>query len=384
MAIVKITSLTVGTSTATNDVVPFVDVSDSSQAPSGTTKQITVANLFGTIPTPVIITSTSATQFQVKYDGSNHVTVAVSSAGAVTLNATGASASFLFSDSMAVGTSTDPFGRGYTSRFAVTGSGSSAIEINAATGNSAALDFGVNATRYLGITVSGTSGEIGALNGATLTLATAGVTRVTVAAASGDVTFTGALSGITTLTATTLAGTLSTAAQPNVTSLGTLTGLTMGGALTMGANTLALASATVSGTPTWSSAQAITLSTAAQPNVTSLGTLTGLTVSGTVALAGATITGAPTWSSAQAITVSTAAQPNITSVGVLAALTVDAPVVLTNGGISGTFNASDASICMTSTSAPGSTPTGGGILYVEGGALKYIGTLGTITTVAPP
>ena len=34
---------------------------------------------------------------------------------------------------------------------------------------------------------------------------------------------------------------------------------------------------TVAGTPTWASNQAITLSTAAQPNVTSVGTLTGLT-----------------------------------------------------------------------------------------------------------
>ena len=39
-------------------------------------------------------------------------------------------------------------------------------------------------------------------------------------------------------------------------------------------------SGTVSGTPTWASSQAITLSTAAQPNVTALGTLTGLIISG--------------------------------------------------------------------------------------------------------
>ena len=46
--------------------------------------------------------------------------------------------------------------------------------------------------------------------------------------------------------------------------------------------TLNTSTGTVSGTPTWSSNQAITLSTAAQPNVTSVGTLTGLTVSGQV------------------------------------------------------------------------------------------------------
>lgn len=45
----------------------------------------------------------------------------------------------------------------------------------------------------------------------------------------GNTTISGAVGGITTLTATTLAGTLSTAAQPNVTSLGTLTGLAVAG-----------------------------------------------------------------------------------------------------------------------------------------------------------
>lgn len=52
--------------------------------------------------------------------------------------------------------------------------------------------------------------------------------------------------------------------------------------LTVSGGTLALAGATVSGAPTWSSAQAITLSTAAQPNITSLGTLTSLTSSGVI------------------------------------------------------------------------------------------------------
>jgi hypothetical protein len=33
--------------------------------------------------------------------------------------------------------------------------------------------------------------------------------------------------------------------------------------------------------------------------------------------------------------------------------------------------------------APTSNPTGGGILYVEAGALRYRGTSGTVTTIAP-
>jgi hypothetical protein len=33
--------------------------------------------------------------------------------------------------------------------------------------------------------------------------------------------------------------------------------------------------------------------------------------------------------------------------------------------------------------APSVNPAGGGILYVEGGALKYRGANGTVTTIAP-
>lgn len=53
-------------------------------------------------------------------------------------------------------------------------------------------------------------------------------------------------------------------------------------------STLTLTGGTIAGTPTWSSNQAITLSTAAQPNVTSVGTLTSLTTSGAITLTSAT------------------------------------------------------------------------------------------------
>jgi len=57
---------------------------------------------------------------------------------------------------------------------------------------------------------------------------------------AGAATFRSTVGGITTLTATTLAGTLSTAAQPNVTSLGTLTSITSSGALTVSAGGAAI------------------------------------------------------------------------------------------------------------------------------------------------
>jgi hypothetical protein len=61
--------------------------------------------------------------------------------------------------------------------------------------------------------------------------------------------------------ATNIYGTLQTAAQPNITSVGTLTSLTVSGALSAGS---------------------FTVPTAAQPNITSVGTLSGLTVSAAI------------------------------------------------------------------------------------------------------
>lgn len=78
---------------------------------------------------------------------------------------------------------------------------------------------------------------------------------------------------------TNLTGTLQTAAQGNITSVGTLTGLTMGGNIDMGNHDI-----TNGGTATFTSL-AGTLTTAAQPNVTSVGTLSGLTMGGALNLA---------------------------------------------------------------------------------------------------
>ena len=152
--------------------------------------------------------------------------------------------------------------------------------------------------------------------------------------------------------ATNLGGTLTTAAQPNVTSVGTLSGLTV--------------TATITGNITGSAA---TVTAAAQPAITSVGTLTGLTVTNTItgsistvaltaddatnatnyplfsntatgntsprtdtgftynpstgALTSTSFVGALTGSaSGSAATVTTAAQPAITSVGTLTGLTV--------------------------------------------------------------
>jgi hypothetical protein len=97
-----------------------------------------------------------------------------------------------------------------------------------------------------------------------------------------------------TVRATTLTGTLSTASQPNVTSVGTLGSLSVSGNLTVDSNTLVVDASNnrvgvgltnpsvaldVSGTVRATTLTG-TLSTASQPNVTSVGTLGSLSVSG--------------------------------------------------------------------------------------------------------
>ena len=72
-----------------------------------------------------------------------------------------------------------------------------------------------------------------------------------------------------------VAGTVTTAAQPNITSVGTLTSLSVTGNITSGnvyANSGTVGASLIIGT----------LTTSAQPNITSVGTLTSLSVNGTI------------------------------------------------------------------------------------------------------
>lgn len=235
------TALTVGPSGATNPTL-LVDASNASSATGITI----VANAAASGVGIAAISSGTNENLRLDAKGSGTITLGSSSTGAITLTrATTLSAALTYG--------------GVTLSNAVTGTGNMVLSASP--------------------TLTGTA-LVAALTASGLITGSAGVT-----VASGQtLTLTGATVSGTPTWSSSQAITLSTAAQPNVTSLGTLTGLTMGGTLTMGANTLALASATVSGQPTWSSAQAITLSTAAQPNVTSVGTLTSVTVSGTSSL----------------------------------------------------------------------------------------------------
>ena len=95
--------------------------------------------------------------------------------------------------------------------------------------------------------------------------------------------FTGPLVGnvsATSVTATNFVGTLQTAAQPNITSVGTLTNLSVTGNIT----------GNLSGTTVTANSFVGTIITPSQPNITSVGTLTNLTVTGTVSASTGTFT----------------------------------------------------------------------------------------------
>ena len=137
----------------------------------------------------------------------------------------------------------------------------------------------------------------------------------------GDVT--GNITGsAATATSATTAGTVTTAAQPNITSVGTLSSVTVIGNVSAG---------NVDGTRANFTNLVGTLETSTQTNITSVGTLGSLNVTGNVDAGNvnATIVGDVTGNvSGTAATVTTAAQPNITSVGTLTSVTVSGNAVI--------------------------------------------------------
>jgi hypothetical protein len=173
----------------------------------------------------------------------------------------------------------------------------------------------------------------------------------------------------TDITATgNITGNLTTAAQPNITSVGTLGSLNVTGNITggnvsgAGAGLSALTGANVTGTVANASyaTTAGTVTTAAQPNITSVGTLTSLTSSGNItgvyilgnasgltSLTGANVTGtvANATSATTAGTVTTAAQPNITSLGSLTSITSSGNI--TGANVNATGNVTGGNVIST-------------------------------------
>jgi len=209
----------------------------------------------------------------------------------------------------------------------------------------------------------------------------------------------GAISGVTALTATNIAGLLTSPAQTNITSTGILTSLSVSGALTLGGalltsttSELNLIHGVTPGTAIAgialvtdsnnnivginsisSSSYSGIIMTAAQTNITSVGTLTGLTLSG--AISGVTTLTATTLAG----TLSTAAQTNITSVGTLTSLSVSG--TLTLGGTAITATAANINVLAGVTAGTG-TASKALVLNSSSGITTGLTTLSGLTTVS--
>lgn len=237
----------------------------------------------------------------------------------------------------------------------------------------------LNATGNANVGNIGATGVIATTLGGSLTTATqpniTSVGILTSLAVTGNATVGNVYANSGTIGASLLIGTLTTAAQPNITSVGTLGSLTVTNKVTAGqlqgegGNISNIQGANVSGTVS-SATTASTVTTASQPNITSVGTLTGLSVNGNIiaanitantgvftgngsglsAIVGANVTGTvanatfatSAGSATTAGTVTTAAQPNITSVGTLSSLSVTGNANVGNIGVNNAVIAGSA------------------------------------------
>lgn len=148
------------------------------------TANITVASATGGFDVTggdLTVTSTTGPQFTAAYDGSNNATISVSSAGAVTFDATGASAGFSFGDAVSSGS-------GFTGpiQTASTSTNSNLLSIAAQTASST----GISAFQIGGAT---TTAFRAAMRGSTATTLSAGVSYANLL--MGDTPITEAASG---------------------------------------------------------------------------------------------------------------------------------------------------------------------------------------------
>lgn len=299
----------------------------------------------------------------------------------------------------------------------------------------ASMTNGTVAASFLSLAVTGTATAasfVGPLTGnasTATTLATArningvsfnGSADITVTAAAGTLTGTTLAAGVTassltsvgTLTALTVSGQSSfaagSAAAPSVKVGGEQNGLfsstantldvTVGGLwqarfqnVASAVNYGQLQGASTGFAPIWSSQGSDTninwIATSKGSGgvllYTNLGTALQLAVTHTASAVNyAQITGSAT---GNAVTISTGGSDTNRNLAIQAAGT--GSVVLSAAGASvmavGQWSGADKAIyILNTTTAPSANPTGGGYLYCEGGALKYRGSSGTITTIA--
>ena len=257
------------------------------------------------------------------------------------------------------------------------------------------------------------------LNSSVVTSSLTSVGTLISLAVTGNTTSGNVYANSGTIGANLLTGTLTTNAQPNVTSVGTLTGLNVNGNITAanitantgvftgnGSGLTAVAGGNISGQVA-NALVAGTVYTNAQPNITSVGTLTSLSVTGNLSAGnistgnisagvgtGGNITGANLISANYFTgTLTTNAQPNITSVGTLTSITVSGtsnlgPVgnVTITGGTSGYYLQTNGSGTLTWAAIPTGTGISNGtsnvnIPVINGNITLSVGGNANIVTV---
>ena len=198
-------------------------------------------------------------------------------------------------------------------------------------------------------------------------------------ATTGTITGAWTVTSGSTLEATSAlsAGTVTTAAQPNITSVGTLTSLNVTGN-TVSGNVYAN-SGTVRG-----SLLTGTLTTAAQPNVTSLGTLTSLTAAGTVnlgSIANVKITGG---TSGQSITTDGAGNLTFTTISTGSLSNGSSNIAVLNSANLTFSSAGAANVMIITSTGANITGTLNATGNIIGANLSGSLVTGTLTTAAQP
>ena len=212
------------------------------------------------------------------------------------------------------------------------------------------------------------------------------VSFATTANAVAGANVSGAVSSATTATTATTAGTVTTAAQPNITSVGSLSSLSVTGNVSAG---------NVSGTGgvfTYVSGDGANLSSIAGGNVSEVPLATLATTATTAnAVAGANVSGTVALATT-AGTVSTSAQPNITSVGTMTVLGVNGIVTaqsftantgLFNGDGGGLSNIAGGNVTGAVANATYATSAGSAALALDitGATQPNITTVGTLSSL---
>lgn len=207
------------------------------------------------------------------------------------------------------------------------------------------ISTGANIAGTLNVTGNANVGNLGTAGLITATgnvsggnITTGGVVAATGNISGGNLTTTGGLSvtgnanvgniGATNGIFTTVTGGLLTNAQPNITSVGTLTSLTIAA---NGNITMSGVDSQLSG-PNLVNANFLTgtLTTASQPNITTIGTLSSLTVTGNILGGNVYANSGTVGASLLTGTLTTASQPNITTIGTLSSLNVTGNVAAGN------------------------------------------------------